>query len=292
MPFTCESIVGTGIDTVAGPGLSMSVRRCGAELVSLIWQDPHRGPVPLLWRDGLAEDPPRYWKSHAPILFPIVGGLHDNSSKTTAGDVVHFNGLHGFVRHNDLEKVHAGPSEDGFELKYRLTANPTTRAMYPWEFVFEVSYTLRTDRLDLTLAVENRDSRPMPYQLGWHPGFRTPFLAGSREKNECHVRLPTCGFDRLLNDERCFLTGQRVPMDGSGDFQFSELGLDLTYMFDLAAHSAGPAQRLAAGPGRIIRSPRRLPGLPAPGPLVGCRRAFRVHRALAGHGRSRKPGAI
>lgn len=235
MPFTHHHDAGTGLDSVKGPGLSLAVRRRGAEAVSLAFEDPRRGRIGLLWRDGQSGDPPRFWKSHAPLLFPIVGGLHDHASRTTSGQAVHFRGLHGFVRHEVLDLVEAGPRGDAFLLRYRLVSNATTREMYPWEFAFEVTYLLHADRLDVTLAVVNLDTRPMPFQLGWHPGFATPFLPGAGDKAGCHVRLPALRFDRLLNDERCFLTGERLSVDGTGDFPFTERDLDLTYMFDLAS---------------------------------------------------------
>jgi galactose mutarotase-like enzyme len=241
MSFTHRFDESAGLDRVEGPGLSLAVRRRGAEAISLVWQDPRRGPIGLLWRDGEIADPPRFWKSHAPILFPIVGGLHDHASRATTGEEVRFRGLHGFVRHEDLALAEAGPRGGAFLLNYRLEANDTTRALYPWEFVFEVTYLLFPDRLEVTFAVENRDSRPMPFQVGWHPGFATPLVPGAGDKAACHVRLPARPFDRLLNDDRCFLTGQRVGMDGRGDFPFNELGLDLTYMFDLS--SVAPADR-------------------------------------------------
>ncbi len=241
MPYSYHFDVDAGLDVVEGPGLSLAVRRRGAEAISLAWRDPHRGRIGLLWRDGEVDDPPRFWKSHAPILFPIVGGLHDHASRTIAGEDVGFRGLHGFVRHQDLLLVEAGQRDGGFALRYRLEADDVTRAMYPWEFVFEATYVLFADRLEVVFAIENRDARAMPYQVGWHPGFAAPLVPGAGDKAGCHVRLPARAFDRLLNDDRCFLTGQRAPMDGSGDFPFSEKGLDLTYMFDLS--SVAPADR-------------------------------------------------
>jgi galactose mutarotase-like enzyme len=92
----------------------------------------------------------------------------------------------------------------------------------------------------VALAVTNRDDRPMPYQVGWHPGFATPFVAGA--KADCRLELPARGFDRLGNDARCFLTGERTPVAG-GRFRFNERELDLTYMLDLSA--VPPAERVA-----------------------------------------------
>jgi aldose 1-epimerase len=43
---------------------------------------------------------------------------------------------------------------------------------WPWHYVATQTLTLRADSLDVVLAVENRDSTPMPAGLGWHPYFR------------------------------------------------------------------------------------------------------------------------
>jgi aldose 1-epimerase len=42
---------------------------------------------------------------------------------------------------------------------------------WPWHYLATQTLTLRADSLDLVLAVENRDSTPMPAGLGWHPYF-------------------------------------------------------------------------------------------------------------------------
>ena len=40
---------------------------------------------------------------------------------------------------------------------------------WPWRYLATQTLTLCADSLDLALAVENRDSTPMPAGLGWHP---------------------------------------------------------------------------------------------------------------------------
>ncbi|MGH8298417.1 MAG: aldose 1-epimerase [Steroidobacteraceae bacterium] len=42
---------------------------------------------------------------------------------------------------------------------------------WPWSYAATQTLTLHADNLEVALAVENRDSSPMPAGLGWHPYF-------------------------------------------------------------------------------------------------------------------------
>lgn len=42
---------------------------------------------------------------------------------------------------------------------------------WPWRYAARQTLTLAPDRLEVALALENRDSTPMPAGLGWHPYF-------------------------------------------------------------------------------------------------------------------------
>ena len=240
MPFVHSFDPDRGLDIVSGCGATLTVRRLGAEAIGLTLPHPRHGPVGLLWRDAQPDDPERFWKGHAPILFPIVGGLHGHRSRTTDGVEVRFRGLHGFVRHSVLELASARDLGDAFALVYRLAASDATRACYPFDFVFEVSYTLRPDRLDCAILVRNPGDRPLPYQVGWHPGFAAPLVAG--RKRDCRLRLPG-GIVRWANDADCHLTGDSAPVGGPGEFPLDEAQLDATYMLDLSA--VPPEDRVA-----------------------------------------------
>lgn len=229
-----------GLDIVTSSKWRLVVRRRGAEVIGLRRLDP-RGDVGLIWRDGEASDPPRFWKGHATLLFPIVGGLHGHRSRTTDGTEVSFPGLHGFVRRRVLDRVAAEVRGGAFVLAYRLEADDETRAMYPWDFRFEVAYRLDGDGLETTIAVTNRDARPMPFQVGWHPGFALPFRPVAGTKAACHLNLPPRPLTVLDNDDDCKLTGMTRTVDGRGDFPFTERGLDRTYMLDLS--EVPPAER-------------------------------------------------
>ena len=230
-----------GLDRVVGLGLDLSVRRLGAEAIGLTWKGSSRGPVGLLWRNGQTGDPESGWRNHAPILFPIVGGLHDNRSRTRDGKPVRFNRLHGFARESVFEIAEAGEKDDHFLLHYHLTDSEVTRSQYPWRFSLDVFYRLFTDCLEQALTVTNRSGEPMPYQIGWHPGFNAPFIEGV--KSGCHLVLPRGRAVRMLNDENCFLTGETRDVGLGGDYPLDERELDRTYMFDFA--NTPPGERAA-----------------------------------------------
>lgn len=230
-----------GIDFVSGPSIDAAFSRVGAELVQLSWKRPGRAPVEVLWRSGVTDPPPDgWWRRHAPFLFPIVGGIHGNKSVTTEGDEVHFDGLHGFLRNSSMTLESAGPVDDGFSLVYSLRSDARTLGMYPWKFAVLVACTVTADGVRCGVTVSNLDARPMPYQVGWHPGINVPLAAGA--KKDCRVRLPRGRVLRLLNDENCHLTGEAVEFDTAGDFDFNERELELTYMFDVSG--VEPASRV------------------------------------------------
>ncbi len=222
-----------GVDHVSGPWIEAAVSRIGAEPIGLTWKRPGAAQVDILWRNGVV-DPPAdgWWRRHAPILFPIVGGIHGNTSRATTGEQVRFDGLHGFLRNRELSLSSHGPVDGGYCLSYDLVSDDATRAMYPWDFAVTVRYVFNSDGVEQSITVTNRGARTMPYQVGWHPGINVPLASGL--KKNCHLRLPRGPVVRLLNDENCHLTGENVRFDSAGDFPFDEKSLELTYMFDVS----------------------------------------------------------
>ena len=77
----------TGLVSLASSGFSATISPRGAELQSLVDTDGHD----LLW-DG----DPRFWKGRAPILFPVIGTVHDGGYRL---DGHHYDmPKHGFAR--------------------------------------------------------------------------------------------------------------------------------------------------------------------------------------------------
>ena len=82
---------------------------------------------------------------------------------------------------------------------------------WPWHYIATQTLTLRSDSLELALAVENRDSTPMPAGLGWHPYFHK----GEGAQLEAQVE------GVWLTDEECLpvrlAQGTRFGHWGRGD---------------------------------------------------------------------------
>jgi galactose mutarotase-like enzyme len=141
--------------------LTAAVSPLGAELRSLAVDGRER-----MWRAD-----PAWWGASAPLLFPIVGAL--------AGDAYRLEGKtyalpkHGFARRSLFCMIDAAPDRAAF----RLDANDTTRAVYPFDFRLDVTFHLADDALQMTVDLANRGSTPMPASFGFHPAFNWPLDA-------------------------------------------------------------------------------------------------------------------
>jgi galactose mutarotase-like enzyme len=142
--------------------LSAAVKSDGAELCSL--RDAEG--TELLWQ----ADP--VWPRHAPVLFPIVGRLKDDT-------LVH-NGKsyrltqHGFAR----DRRFAWLNRSATSCRLVLHDDPETRAVYPFGFRFEVAFALDDDALEQTFTVVNTGREVLPASVGAHPAFVWPLGEG------------------------------------------------------------------------------------------------------------------
>jgi galactose mutarotase-like enzyme len=137
------------------------------------------GAEPLSWRvagrELLWQGDPAHWAERAPVLFPVIGA--------SAGGTVRIGGRsfpmprHGFARALEFAVVERGPGA----VHLRLAESAATLRHYPFRFRLDVAVALAADRLSLRFTVANADGRPMPYAVGFHPGFPWPFDGGARE---------------------------------------------------------------------------------------------------------------
>lgn len=124
----------------------------GAELKSLKY-----GNREYLWQGD-----PVYWGRRAPILFPIVGRLADDTLRIDGRE--YMMKQHGFAR--DAEFVRC----DG---KYVLVEDGY-RENYPYAFELVAEYTTQGNTLICDWQVTNRDDKTMYFQIGAHPAFMLP----------------------------------------------------------------------------------------------------------------------
>ena len=137
----------------------------GAELTSL----QHDG------REYLWQADPAYWGRHAPLLFPIVGKL-PNDTYLVEGQAYKLP-QHGFARDQEFELVAQEPGR----LTFQLQADEQSRAVYPFEFELRVRYTLRGSTLTVGWQVRNPSAdRELLFSIGAHPAFCCPLLPGEQ----------------------------------------------------------------------------------------------------------------
>ena len=106
-----------------------------------------------------------YWKRRAPILFPIVGSLKNN---TTIINGEKFEMLqHGFARDMKFDMLKISEREHIYVLKY----NQETLKMYPFKFELYVSYLIDNNKLIVKYKVKNLDDKTMFFGIGGHPAF-------------------------------------------------------------------------------------------------------------------------
>jgi galactose mutarotase-like enzyme len=135
-------------------------------------------------RDLLWNGDPAVWSGRAPILFPIVGEL--------AGGKYHLGGnsyplsRHGFARGKPFNVVAASASSATF----RLSADESTLAVYPFHFELDVRFDLNGATLAVTASVRNIGNVNMPASFGFHPGLRWPLPYG-RERSAHFIEFAT-----------------------------------------------------------------------------------------------------
>ncbi|KQY55997.1 hypothetical protein ASD11_16080 [Aeromicrobium sp. Root495] len=159
MTFGLPTMVGMADEVVLRDGtIRLAVSSHGAEPQSLRAPDG----TELLWGGGAP------WKRHAPVLFPIICRVPEDSV-VVAGDRYPMP-QHGLARDHDFQVIEVG----GDRATYVLRTDSTTLDHYPYDFTLAVAYTVADGTVTITYDVENNGPSEMPYSLGWHPAFRWP----------------------------------------------------------------------------------------------------------------------
>lgn len=189
------------IVTIQNECLTVDIEDLGAQLASV---RNHHG-TEYLWQ-GDAD----IWARRAPILFPILGRLRENTYLLDG--VPHKIGQHGFARDCIFELV----EQSNTQAVFRLTDNAETRRLYPFSFSLTITYTLEGNRLTKSHRVKNRSEQVMYYELGVHDGFRAP-LEENETMAQYAIRLP--GLDDAITpygmDEQAMVTpkGEPIPLE-------------------------------------------------------------------------------
>lgn len=147
------------IYTLRNSEMEVQVSSKGGELVSL--RDAEQ--TEYIWIGDA-----RYWKRHAPQLFPCIGRLTNNQYRMDGA--LHEMGQHGFLRDYELMKV----EESETSLHLQLQADASTRQLYDRDWTVDIFYSLCGKTLSVKFQVRNCDTRTMRFGYGIHPGFNVP----------------------------------------------------------------------------------------------------------------------
>ncbi len=149
--------------TLGSGALTARVDPLGAQLTAL---------VDAQGRDLLWNGDPAVWSGRAPLLFPIVGELA--GGRYRLGDRSFALARHGFARRS----VFAILASTTDRALFRLRADATTLAAYPFQFELDVEFTVRDASLRIAALIKNTGPSDLPASFGFHPALRWPLPYG------------------------------------------------------------------------------------------------------------------
>ena len=185
--------------TIENQFLKVDIADRGAEMMSILGK---KTGFEYLWQGDAT-----YWASRASVLFPICGRLTEG--KYTFEGKTYEMILHGFAKLSTFDVVAHNRESITFELR----ANDETRAMYPFDFIFRMTYTLDGATIKNAFEVVNpMTDRALPFSVGGHPGFNIPFCEG--EAFEDYYLEFACRKEcrKLVMSPTCYYTGETEPM--------------------------------------------------------------------------------
>lgn len=151
------------METLENQYLIAKINPVGAELKSLVFKPTHNE---IIWQGN-----DEFWNRSAPILFPFVGKLRENSYQY--GNKIYKMDQHGFARDQPFEVV----KNTGDKITLRLSENPETYKSYPFKFELFVTYFLTENTITTTFLVNNtHPAQPLLFSLGGHPAFNVDLM--------------------------------------------------------------------------------------------------------------------
>lgn len=165
--------------------LEVSVDDYGAELISVRFQGKE-----MLWQNDNGS-----WAGHAPVMFPACGSC---DIVVDGKKYPHF--LHGFARKNTFSVA----EQTGDSITFLLSSSEATKALYPFDFRFLLTYKVQDDTLIITHKAENTGDKTMYCAFGAHESYVL-------EKTLDNYRLvfeKTEKLDSLIHNKNGVLTGE------------------------------------------------------------------------------------
>ncbi|NQX38878.1 Galactose mutarotase [Pedobacter steynii] len=165
----------------------------GGELQSLRSKETN---LEYLWSGN-----PDYWGKFSPILFPIVGGLKDNTYYYK--DKAFTLPRHGLAREREFKVSQISETE----ILFTLEQDEESLKVYPFEFRLGLRYTLSGDMLSCAYEVTNTGDQALWFSIGGHPAFAVPLREGLKygdyylQFNKDHQLISNKIKQDLIDDE-------------------------------------------------------------------------------------------
>ncbi|CAM1346660.1 aldose 1-epimerase family protein [Tenacibaculum insulae] len=187
--------------------LKIEINTLGAEISKIYSKKTN---LNYLWNGDAS-----FWKRHAPILFPIVGKLKENTYKID--DEKYQLPQHGFARDTSFTVLTKNDTKVTFQLLY----STKTIAKYPYKFSLQICYELKDSQLSVSYKVVNLDNQTIYFSIGAHPAFNCPLIENTSfndyfiefEKEETPTQLflnPKTGFRN--NASKKVNLGQKIDL--------------------------------------------------------------------------------
>lgn len=176
--------------------LKVTVSDLGAEIQSIYGKTTD---FEYLWQGN-----PEYWKGRASVLFPICGRLTDG--KYTYKGRTYEMILHGFAKKNEFTVV----SQTADKIALQLKSSEESLKIYPFEFIFTVTYTLSGATVRTAFDVSNVGSEDMLFSVGGHPGFNVPLKDGAAFEDHYLEFENVKDCKQLVMSPTCYYTGEKT----------------------------------------------------------------------------------
>lgn len=209
---------------------------------------PERGALVTSWQvagrellymdDSTLHDTTKNVRGGIPVLFPSPGKL--------LSDTFAFKGRvgtdlkqHGFARLKAWQVLESS----GAALVLGLASDAATLTRFPWRFQAQLGFLVHEHGLQISFSLENSDTEPLPFALGYHPYFQVRDSEKARVHIESHASQ---AFDNVRK--------QVVPFTG---FDLTQPELDL-HLLDHNSQACslvwpdGSALRMQADPEFVV----------------------------------------
>lgn len=167
----------------------------GAEMKSLVRKSDGQE---ILW-----EADPKFWGRTAPVLFPLVGKVKDDSYIENGKKYeLH---QHGFARDMEFEIV----SKSDTSIVYLLKSNDNTLKVYPYKFELYIAYIIDGSKVNVEWKVVNPSDETIYFSIGGHPAFACPL--DKKDEQSDYSFVVECEENKITCDEFCegYVTGEK-----------------------------------------------------------------------------------